>query len=152
MKYSFIGPTFGSFLDILGGYPLPFYTVGSIIMILSICSTIFMPNKNIEVKSKAAFNNNQLKVWTVFMVKKRSSTLNTLGHLTIHYNFSDPSNVLAIDRRSHLFYRLCDDRILLDTISHIIYCCYSLSSCPGIFHHWRFLCSFFHFVWSCEKY
>ena len=70
MKYSFIGPTFGSFLDILGGYPLPFYTVGSIIMILSICSTIFMPNKNIEVKSKAAFNNNQLKVWTVFMVKK----------------------------------------------------------------------------------
>ena len=64
-----IGPALGSFLHMLGGYPLPFYFVGSSIVLLSICTTILMPNTNIEVEGRPTSNKkNELRVWTVLMV------------------------------------------------------------------------------------
>lgn len=104
----FLGPALGSFLHMLGGYPLPFYFVGSSIVILSIFTTAIMPSTNIEVDGRETSNKNQLRVWTVLMVTQKKSSL-----VRPYYKPTTNSNVYRLQQwHGHWLTQLS---ILLDT-------------------------------------
>jgi len=55
-KFDSTGPALGSFLYTVGGFTLPFFTVGSISLFLSFCLCLVIPN--VEADQSDVDNNN----------------------------------------------------------------------------------------------
>ena len=76
-----VGPAMGSLFHMIGGYSLPFYVVGSTIVLLSVCTTCLIPKKAVhaEVENKLQLQRNRLTVWTVLMVMRMLAKINNIS-------------------------------------------------------------------------
>ena len=68
----FLGPAIGSLFYMWGGFVLPFYIVGSIILSLSALSILLIPKQHYEEKVDAhtTFKKNSLTTWKFLKVVK----------------------------------------------------------------------------------